>query len=229
MLTVSHGESGWYPEIKSMTKQVLVFLRKPVLGKVKTRLGADTGQEKALEIYLWLLNITYNAIKKTDAEIHLFFDSLEGILPEWVKSYGSYVQRGKDLGERMSVALKDRFYLEPDSNILLIGSDCPELTPDILELAFKKLATHDIVTGPSVDGGFYLIGMKRWNEGLWQNIIWSTEEVYPILLKNIKDLNLTFYELPMKADIDTLQDFIPFQDSFNAYLINQGVAEGTSK
>lgn len=229
MRTVSHGESGWYPGIKSMTRQVLVFLRKPVLGMVKTRLSAETGEEKALEIYLWLMGITHNAIRNLDAVIHLYFDNLEGILPEWVKMYNSYIQKGNDIGERMAMALKDRFYLEPDSSILLIGSDCPELSRDVLETAFKELKLNDIVAGPASDGGFYLVGMKKWHEGLWKSVSWSTEKVYPTLLNNIKNLNLTFYELPMKSDIDTFQDFIPFQETFESYLIGQRVAQGTNK
>lgn len=212
-----------------MSKQVLVFLRKPVLGKVKTRLSAEIGEDKALEIYLWLMGITHSAIKNLDAGIHLYFDNLEGILPDWVNSYSSYIQKGNDIGERMSVALMDRFYLEPESNILLIGSDCPELKRSTIEAAFKELEDKDLVTGPAKDGGFYLIGMKKWHEGLWKNIIWSSEEVYPTLLRNIKALNLTLFELPTKSDIDTYRDFIPFQGAFEAYLIDQSVAEGTSK
>jgi uncharacterized protein len=89
---------------------------------------------------------------------------------------------------------------------VIIGSDCSELTSEIIKMAFKKLEDLDVVIGPAKDGGYYLLGLKKAYPQLFQNKSWSSDSVLSETLKTLKDLDLTFSLLPLLADIDTLQE-----------------------
>lgn len=200
-----------------MSNQLLVFLKKPIAGKVKTRLAGSVGNEKAVEIYHWLIDVTRNSFQDTNAKVHLYFDDVNGLLPDWVSSYNTYFQRGDDLGERMTLAFKDRLNINPNSKLVLIGSDCPEISSEILNDAFQFLEEKDVVLGPATDGGIYLIGLKKWHDGLFDNIVWSTSDVFNSILRNVKKIGVECKVLQMLNDIDVEEDFMAFEQDFVDY------------
>ena len=97
--------------------------------------------------------------------------------------------------------------LASSDRAILVGSDCPDIRPDLLEQAIESLDSHDLAIGPSVDGGYYLIGCKRPpSQDLFSDIPWSTDSVLEITLQRCRDLSLSAIQLPCLSDIDTEED-----------------------
>jgi len=193
---------------------IIIFIKNPQLGKVKTRLAATMGDEKALEIYHKLLSVTKETVAQVDAKYHLFYSDFIDREDDWDNDiFVKYVQQGEDLGARMSHAFHTVFSSTDHTEInkvTIIGSDCAELTPAILNMAFTILKDADVVVGPTFDGGYYLLGMKDHHTELFKNISWSTESVYEETNDVAKRLNLNIADLPTLNDIDNEKDWINY-------------------
>ena len=183
---------------------LIIFVRKPEYGKVKTRLAAALGKTKALEMYELLLQHTHSEAGKTEAEKFVFYADDICTDDIW-NDYKKYAQRGNDLGSRMENAFKNIFD-EHYENIIIIGSDCFELTSEIISLSFSLLEKNDVVIGPAKDGGYYLLGMKKMYPTIFENIPWSTSEVFNQTIQKIQLLNLNYELLPVLSDVDTVHD-----------------------
>ena len=185
-------------------QQLLVFIRNPELGKVKTRIAAKTGDQKALEIYELLLQQTLHTCSQmTEIKVIVYYSGFIDTKDIWNNDiFEKRLQAGKTLGERMSKVFQDN--LKGAEKVVLIGSDCPYLTSEIIMHAFKDLAENDVVFGPATDGGYYLLGMKSFYSSLFENISWGTSEVLKQSLVQIPDLKTAF--TPELSDIDTLED-----------------------
>ena len=184
---------------------VLVFQRNEVLGKVKTRLAAGVGEEQAMEIYRYLLNKTYLALKEITVPVTTYFSEF---IPENPihSAENKQVQVGGDLGERM----RNAFVAHLESGmekVVLIGTDCPSLEGTHLVQAFEALEHSDLVLGPARDGGYYLIGMKRRADFLFEGITWSSELVLSQTLTLAAEQGLHSSLLPILEDIDSLEDW----------------------
>jgi hypothetical protein len=105
----------------------------------------------------------------------------------------------------MSIAFKNAFQ-GGAPKVVLIGSDCAELTKDIIENAFQALEHSDVVIGPSFDGGYYLLGMSSFEPDLFENIAWSTPSVFEQTIAKAGQLHLSIAMLPRLNDIDTQED-----------------------
>lgn len=186
-----------------------IFARKPELGKVKTRLAAKTGDDFALDFYQKILTFTINVCKNTSIDPFLF------VTPEQIPNYDldQILQVEGDLGFKMLNAIHYLLNQEYDAAII-IGTDCPTLDENTLNIAVEKLKDNDIVIGPATDGGYYLIGMKKVHFNLFENMPWSTDKLYHQTIEILNNENLSFYELPEKADIDEWDDLIPFLSKF---------------
>ena len=196
-------------EIKKnrVKKKLLIFVKNPEAGKVKTRIAKTMGAEAALQAYHELLAHTENICTKTKSDRIVYYGAHVDENDIWHETYyGKKCQSGSDLGSRMSAAFKEE--LQDDNNVILIGSDCGQLSTKILELAFKKLEKHDVVLGPTFDGGYYMIGMRTFIPELFQDIAWSTEKVYPATLIKVLLAGKSFCELPMLQDIDFEEDYL---------------------
>ena len=128
---------------------------------------------------------------------------------KWLGTQSFIRQQGQNLGERMAEALITT--LQNRERCLLMGSDCPDITPDLLEFSFSTLHKNDIVLGPAYDGGYYLVGINKTLTTkqithLFSDIPWGSEKVLPTTLERIKELQLTFQLLPKLHDIDTPDD-----------------------
>ena len=184
---------------------VLVFQKNEVLGKVKTRLASGMGELRALEIYRQLVQMTYSALAEVPASIWTYFSDF---IPETVNFpiAKSFAQEGQDLGERMAGAFARSFEMGMDK-VVLIGTDCPTLQSQHLNEAFEALTDSDLVLGPATDGGYYLIGMKRRADYLFEGISWSTSQVLTETLNVASQHGLTTTLLQELNDIDTSEDW----------------------
>ena len=184
---------------------VIILIRNPVLGCVKTRLAADIGNLNALNVYKNLLSYTRNITNSMDSSRLLFYSDFIDLNDDWEDGiYQKYLQSGNDFGEKMLNAFN--IALTQHELVVIIGSDCFELNSEIIELAFKKLKYFDVVIGPAKDGGYYLMGLKRVYPELFQGKNWSTDSVLSETINTLKELDLTYHLLPLLGDIDTLQD-----------------------
>jgi len=188
-------------------RSLIVFIKNPVAGKVKTRLANDIGDKQALKIYIQLLNYTASITSGLNLEVHLFYSDF---IPEqqviFQNYHGQYVQRGAYLGDRMSEAFKT--ILKKSEKVVLIGSDCGELTVEILNEAFSTLTFADVVLGPACDGGYYLIGMKKEQPAVFESIEWSTDTVFQSTIRNILKTDADLALLTTLRDVDTLDDWM---------------------
>lgn len=189
---------------------ILVFVKNILLGKVKTRLAKTKGDVYAFHVYKKLVDYTQKVTEQmTDCDLQIYFSDIV-IQNKWEK-HQKLVQQGNDLGERMVNAFQSAFEKKYES-VVIIGSDCPEISPEILTEAFEQLKNHDVVIGPAEDNGYYLLGMKKLHAELFQNINWSTSEVFPQTKKIATDLNLSVAILKVLSDIDTEEDLKKFPE-----------------
>ncbi|MGK7389828.1 MAG: TIGR04282 family arsenosugar biosynthesis glycosyltransferase [Candidatus Cyclobacteriaceae bacterium M2_1C_046] len=185
---------------------LIVFAKNPEMGRVKTRLAKDIGEEKALAVYFKLLNHTRNVALETDADVAIFYDQYVDTEDEWDNQlFQKYKQAGNDLGERMYNSLakgKEKGY----HKICLIGADIWGLNADIIDKAFEKLAYHDWVFGPAKDGGYYLVGCREPQKEVFDLEKWSHPLVLNETLKICNDLKLSVGLVDELNDIDTIED-----------------------
>jgi len=187
-------------------KQLILFVKNKELGKVKTRLAKTIGNEKALFIYKALLQHTFRVAGQVSALRKVYYsnfidsnDEFEGDLFE------KRIQVDSDLGMKMYAAFKESFG-EQAEQVVLIGSDCYEINTEIIENAFKSLENNDYVLGPAKDGGYYLIGMRKLNKSIFENMIWSTENVLLDTILTIKSQDKSYFLLPTLTDVDEEKD-----------------------
>jgi uncharacterized protein len=189
---------------------LIIFIKNPELGKVKTRLAATLGPEKALIIYNQLLSHTRKITEKLPLPQALYYSDFIPAKDSWDSQvFRKQVQSGSNLGERMLRAFQEGFN-QGYNRICIIGSDCFELTSEIILNAFKKLEEHDVVIGPAEDGGYYLLGMQELQPYLFANKSWSTEAVLQQTLDEIKLKGLSVALLPTLTDVDEEKDLPAF-------------------
>ncbi len=193
------------------TPLLIVFTRNPIKGKVKTRLAASSSDDYALEVYNKLRAITRKAAFATGADLAVYYDDH---IPEsdifLEKNTKVFLQKGKDLGERMASAFEQGFS-DNYRRIVLIGTDCPELDNTILVQAFEMLRESHAALGPAKDGGYYLIGLKSPCPELFIGKTWSTDKVLREALEELDRKNLGYGLLPVLSDIDTFEDLENFK------------------
>lgn len=197
---------------KNSTPSLIVFIKNPILGKVKTRIAATTGEIKALEIYKQLLEYTQKTSLAFSGDRLLFYDGSVQNDNFSETDFLKMSQKGKDLGQKMYNALS--YALGYCEKVVLIGSDCPTLTNKIIDESFEILNTNDVVIGPSKDGGYYLIGMKNAIWDIFNDIDWSTNKVLNQTISKLKKANKTYKLLEELSDIDTEKDWIEFNKKY---------------
>ena len=186
------------------TDLLMIFTRNPELGKVKTRLAADLGDEAALQLYRVLLQHTFQVTKDLDCDKAIYYSEAIPKNDLWENGdFQKKLQQGRDLGERMEMAFKNAFF-DGYSKVVIIGSDLYDLQEEDLKKAFLALDKNDVVIGPAQDGGYYLLGMKKLNSGLFQKKKWSTSEVLEQTLQDLKNQQVALLE--PRNDIDTIED-----------------------
>ncbi|PJZ44352.1 TIGR04282 family arsenosugar biosynthesis glycosyltransferase [Leptospira brenneri] len=188
------------------SNKLIIFAKQPELGKVKTRLSVSIGEENTLKIYFELLMITKAVTSSLDVEKIVYWDRLTEVSKfEFGSEFKRQVQAVGDLGKKMEVAFHNELQ-EGTGKVLIIGTDCPFVTKEILLDAYQRLDNSDFVIGPAKDGGYYLLGMKKFSPFVFQSIPWSTSEVLSLTMTSIEKNNQTFSLLAELCDIDDLDD-----------------------
>jgi rSAM/selenodomain-associated transferase 1 len=208
-----------------MKKALIVFVKAPIPGKVKTRLQPCVAPERIIEIYKSFITETLDKCAQLKG-VNKFVgcspskedDYLQAVAR--VRKMKTFNQRGLSLGEKIVNALRD--YLKKGySDIVLIGSDSPTIPPDYITKAFAELRKNDFVLGPCCDGGLYLVGArKKVIPEIFQDIPWDTSEVLNKTLRNLFSLDIKFSMLPFWYDVDTIDD-LRFLENHRQYLNNK--------
>lgn len=195
---------------RTSDQRVLFFVRSPERGRVKTRLAAAIGPDRATELYGRFVEDIIAMLDETGVDVHCCYEPAgAGVtLSGWLGSQRSYVaQVGEDLGRRMANAFQDAFK-DGISRAILIGSDIPDLPATIVEQAFRDLRTNDVVIGPSRDGGYYLLGFvaTRFVPEVFEGITWSTDHVFDQTMAILNGNGVSVSVLPVWHDVDTRSD-----------------------
>lgn len=194
---------------KSASRALITFVKNPQKGKVKTRLAKTMGEDQALRIYRALLEHTRQICESTEAKRYLYYSHFIDRKDKWSDEYfHKALQPEGDLGQRMTTAFRE--VLEQQDKVIIIGSDCASLRQEIIEQAFKLLETHDFVLGPALDGGYYLLGMKKLLPDIFENMPWSTEEVADITRQRIRSNGYSLAEVDTLSDIDYEADWAQY-------------------
>ena len=193
---------------------VALFVRAPVPGRVKTRLAVGLGEEGACQLYQAMVADILGTLKVSGLPIHLFHDDKESsALPLAWRDAAAQVrpQGGEDIGERMSAAFADCFAQEIEQ-VILVGSDIPDLDARIIGAAREALVTHDAALAPALDGGYGLIALKsqQYRPELFTEILWSTGQVLSATLQRFAACRLSVALLPVLRDIDTMADLLAY-------------------
>lgn len=195
---------------------VILIARAPLRGRVKTRLAAAIGEERALHVYQKLLAHVVTQLLELPAATFIravFLEPAEEITRAAAVFSGCDLilpQCGNDLGARMFSAVMETSARHECSRVIVIGPDIPDLSGDLIVQAADSLATHDLVIGPTDDGGYYLIGSNRPIPELFEQMAWSTESVCTETLRRAEQLRLRTCLLPRLRDLDTLEDLQSF-------------------
>jgi rSAM/selenodomain-associated transferase 1 len=196
--------------MKNQDTCILCFVKYPEKGQVKLRLAVDLDDDVVVELYRNFVLDVVSILKKLDTQFYLFFSPLntKKKFREWLGSSYSYVpQEGNDLGERMKNSFSYAF-AEGFHRVILVGSDSPDLPGDFLRNAIVELQTHDMVLGPSSDGGYYLIGFRddTFLPSVFDGISWSSSTVYQETMTKIKTAGRSLSLLPAWSDVDIISD-----------------------
>ena len=189
---------------------VLIFVKYPADGKVKTRLAQDLDGRMVREIYKRFVKDLVDMLDGLGVDVEVLFDPPDAReqFGNWLGSERKYfAQAGEDLGKRMRNAFLHA--LSKDyKRVVIIGSDIPDLPPVLIERGLESLNDNDAVVGPSSDGGYYLIGFS--NEGFleeaFEDILWSSEDVCRVTIEKLQKHKRKLYVLEQWHDVDTLED-----------------------
>ncbi len=187
------------------THHLLIFVKNPVPGTVKTRIGRTVGHDRAAEVYRHLLRYTQEVTHVGPWQKTVYYGDFINPADGW-DGYQKALQTGHDLGERMANAFQDCFAAGA-TRVVIIGSDCLTITPAHIQAAFEALEQTDIVIGPATDGGYYLLGMSRLHTYLFQNMPWSQPELLAQTKQAIGTHNHTLTLLDELTDIDEWADY----------------------
>jgi len=191
----------------SKQNALIIFARYPVLGKVKTRLASSFGKDFALDFYKQCLRHLFADVVQNQNDIFspfLFSSEKDELnkMKNWAGlGFEYHYQEGSDLGEKMSNAFKKVFTLGAKKAVI-IGTDVPDISIDLIAHSFQLLDEKDFVLGPSHDGGYYLLGMKNLNFNPFPGIKWSTETVLAQTISRITENDFSFTKLEKLHDID---------------------------
>jgi len=190
-------------------RHTLMFLRAPRFGTVKSRLALSIGPHAALDAYRQLVAIlTHNLRDWPSLEARVTPDDAAPEVRPFLQPHWSTAPQGSgDLGQRLLHATLEHFHSFNARSLVIIGSDCPEVSFEDLSTAHELLLHHDVVLGPALDGGYWLIGLSRPIPELFDAMPWGTEHVYTETVRRSRHLDLSLAHLRPLADIDTVEDW----------------------
>ncbi|MEP0857417.1 TIGR04282 family arsenosugar biosynthesis glycosyltransferase [Trichocoleus sp. DQ-U1] len=190
---------------------LIVFTRYPEPGKAKTRLIPALGEEGASNLHRQMTEHTLSQVRElqsaraTRVEVY-FTGGDQQLMEDWLGADIIYQPQGEgDLGQRMKSAFQTAFAAGMEG-VAIVGTDCPGLDAKIMAQAFEQLNGHNLVLGPAMDGGYYLIGLRRMIPELFEEINWGTSEVREKTVAIAISLGLAVAYLPPLFDVDRPED-----------------------
>lgn len=190
--------------------RILVFARAPVPGRCKTRLVPALGRDGAARLHRQLVRRTLSAARASALPVELWCapDARHGFFAACRRDYGVVLRRqpAGDLGRRMALALA-RVLREGAEAAILVGSDCPGFTARAFTNALAALGRADCVLQPSTDGGYVLIGARRFERRVIAGIAWSSGRERAQTHRRLAFLGLSLEEATPLRDIDTPADY----------------------
>jgi len=184
---------------------LLVFLKYPEPGRVKTRLAQSIGPERAAVLYGQWIGTVFQGFQVLRPAIRLVgyfdgasaqaFEAWHALADEW------WPQPAGDLGDRLDAGIARA--VESGAPVLAVGTDCLEITPELVTEAVRLLAQSDVVFGPSWDGGYYLIGTAAARSELFRSVRWSSQFTLVDHLARCREAGWSVALLPKLHDIDT--------------------------
>jgi uncharacterized protein len=202
-------------------RTVLVFVKYPEPGRVKTRLARTLGPERAALLYRKWIGIVFGQLQplRTTSRLVGCFDGAprEAFAPWHQLADDWWPQPPGDLGDRLLAGFEAGF--EEGGPVLAIGTDCLEMEPELVTEAFEALRHKDIIFGPTPDGGYYLVGMARIRAALFRSIRWSSPFTLDDHLRRCREEDWSVSLLPVRHDIDT-------GDDWRAYCVRAGQSPG---
>lgn len=197
---------------KYPNSRIIVFAREPRLGQVKTRLASTIGDNKALALYTAMLTRVGTLLEASDLanwDLWVTSNSSHESFLSICKQKNIYLQKGKDLGQRMDFALSQTLHQEPIESVLIIGSDCPALEASYLNAALEALDSGiEIVIGPAADGGYVLIGSRQAIPELFSKISWGSDQVLAETRQRLVRHGLSYTLLETLWDVDRPEDLL---------------------
>ncbi|MEJ2536668.1 MAG: TIGR04282 family arsenosugar biosynthesis glycosyltransferase [Calditrichia bacterium] len=190
---------------------LILFLKAPIAGEVKTRLQPELTPDEALNLYKAMVEDLLERLQKSKFfELILCFTPAyaEKSLKDWLGGGFQYLaQTGDDLGQRLHHSFRWSFS-QNFSRAGAIGSDIPRLRLSDIEKAFSQLKENEVVVGPCLDGGYYLIGLDKPRPALFRGINWSTHQVFAQTMAKIREEALTVSQLDPLPDVDIYRDVL---------------------
>ena len=193
--------------------RVVVFSKSADEGTVKTRMRPELDDEKCLSLHVALLKDTLTKIRQFSSVLYL---SGSGHLP-FEPGLPLRSQNGADLGERMSNAFLSEF--RNHSRVIIIGTDSPTFSANQISNGFSALDDHDVVLGPSEDGGYYLIGLRKHVPEMFSEIPWGSSDVFKITMERISQYNVHLlekcFDVDVPSDLITLKNALEREDGIS--------------
>ena len=197
-----------------MKRTIIIMAKVPSAGNVKTRLQPFLSPDECTALSKAFLQDAVTKAKTVCENVILAYSPPAEInaLRNFLPSQNTFIeQTGRDLGEKMFNAFKFVFEDQTDA-VVMIGTDSPTFPIDHIEQAFEFLETNsDVVLGKTEDGGFYLIGLRKLPERIFENVAWSSPETFEQMFENIHRLRLHLREVPSWYDVDEREDFEKLQ------------------
>ncbi|MEM7014455.1 MAG: TIGR04282 family arsenosugar biosynthesis glycosyltransferase [Verrucomicrobiota bacterium] len=195
---------------------ILVFLKFPEPGRVKTRLAQSVGSETAAIVYRRLVRETLELAHAAPGDVRILYDPpgrqqdvidwIGSIWPGDVDLLGFQPQATGDLGARLKAGFKSAFETGHEK-VCAIGTDCVEITPELYAETWEKLDSDaDAVFGPTDDGGYYLVGLKKLDERVF-DVPWSAPDTLEKSLERATECGFKIHQLPGLTDIDTIDEW----------------------
>ena len=188
---------------------IVVFVRAPVLGQVKTRLASETGAARALEIYRAMTEHVLGVMRSVGARVTVAYTPADAgpLMRAWLGDDVSHEsQADGDIGARMAAAFASHVAGGAD-RVAIIGSDCPTITRETILTALTALDDADVVFGPALDGGYYLVAARTLHPALFRDVPWSSTRTLEVSLARAKEAGLRVAMLTPMRDIDTIDDW----------------------
>lgn len=191
--------------------QLVIFVKAPRLGTVKTRLAASLGARAALAAHCALVETLFTQLAAlAGVEVRFTPDEALAEITTWLApAWTARPQGPGDLGARLQRAFREHFTAGA-SRVVVIGSDCPDITVGDIQAAWAALSERDVVLGPATDGGYWLVGLRKPQPGLFGGISWSTALVLGQTLRHAQRRGLSVRLLRKLGDVDTAGDWQAF-------------------